>query len=189
MSDTKISKAVLVNNTFANNHALNGGAILNKGEMQIINNTFIMNTATDQNSPAAIYITNPGKGFIANSIILQKTDLSDTCYITAAAFVSSGHNIEDGDDCHFKPGLGDKINVDYTTVLMTTPELWGGLTKSFRLLSNSPAIGSAVNCPLTDQRGLLYQRPHAPGYCDAGAVEYEARVIELKTVMMPLVAH
>ena len=188
-SDKEISKAVLTNNTFFNNHALNGGAILNKGEMQIINSTFIMNTATDQNSPAAIIVNNPGKGFIVNSIILQKTDLSDTCYITASAFVSSGHNMEDRDGCHFNTSLGDKTKVDYNTVLMSTPETWGGLTKSFKLLSNSPAIGMAVNCPMTDQRGFLYQRPHAPGYCDAGAVEYDAQVIVLKTVMMPLMTH
>ena len=115
-------------------------------------------------------------GGVTNStgtIIFQNTILAGNvggnCANAAGAIQSNGgYNIDSETTCGFGSGSGSMSSTD---PLLGPFGNYGGSTKTVSLLPGSPAINAIVgnmNCPATDQRGVL--RPQGPR-CDIGAFE------------------
>jgi hypothetical protein len=135
-----------------------GGAIVNGGDLEIINSLLNGNSAG----------TNPGSfcgGAFVNTIVAGNK-IGNDCYLNAVP-TSLGHNLNGDNTCQFNQPT-DLINTD---PLLGPLQNNGGPTETTALLSGSPAIDSADNglCPATDQRGV--SRPWGSD-CDIGAYEY-----------------
>jgi CSLREA domain-containing protein len=153
----------LTNTTISGNTASGGSAIVN-GPATGIALTNV--TISDNNAFGGIgnsAITHVGGTFqILNTIIANNA--GSNCL--GLAIVSLGHNLEDANTC-LLTGTGDLPN---TNPLLLALHDYGGPTLTHALLAGSPAIdaGSNVDCPTTDQRGVV--RPQGAA-CDIGAFE------------------
>jgi hypothetical protein len=168
--------ATLTNVTFHNNFANTGGDVYNA--LQHGDTSGSIPVATLKNvtifEPGAIYF---GTGIYNTNgtVKLKNTIVSTYPSETACSgtITSLGHNLGDT-GCGLKASMHDLIAVDPRLDIFRN---WGGFTKTFYLLSDSPAIDAGTNngCPKNDQLGLL--RPQdgnndGTAVCDIGAVEF-----------------
>jgi CSLREA domain-containing protein len=150
----------VTNSTFSGNTANFGGGILNSsGTLTIANSTFSGNPATG----GGVYN-------VGGTATLRNTIVANSGSNCGGAIINGGNNIDDGTTCGWGTVSGSMSS--------TNPSLGGlanngGPTRTFALLSGSPAIDgvtfSAPNsAPSTDQRGVT--RPQGVRY-DIGAFE------------------
>ncbi len=166
--------ASLVNDTFTQNIAPQGAAVYSSTRLQILNSTFVDNTASDLVNGASLNLY--GLGFIQNSLVFQRANASTTCRIFGSEFVSQGGNIEDRDACQFHNAATDRNFADAAAILEPTLKTLPNSTNAFFMpLTNSEALGLGFNCPHSDQRGNFYRREFAPQSCDSGSIEFAAK--------------
>jgi CSLREA domain-containing protein len=166
-----VGKATIENVTFSRNTSLeySGTGIYSTSPITLTNATIVHNFGTG----AGFYYSGPSN--LKNTIIALHGE-SDNCSGDETELNSYGHNLEDKNTCNFDPfGKQDQINVD-PLLIGDTPQYNGGLTQTYALKINSPAIDNGTNtgCPATDQRG--YDRPKdgdgdGTPVCDIGAFE------------------
>jgi hypothetical protein len=160
----------ITNSTFANNTGSDGGGIKRyAGVMKISNSTFSGNRASQG-------------GGLSGGAILKNTVLADSgaggnCLVVGS---SAGHNLSDDNSCSsffIQPG-----DLNSTPAGLDPAGLQdnGGVTKTFALMSSSPALNAipVSACTdansvavATDQRGI--SRPQGLA-CDIGAFEASA---------------
>lgn len=173
-----VGTVTITNTTFFDNQASGGGGIYMRGTaLTITNATFNRNRADTGGALWNFAGTTKVKNTIFNDS-LNTNSSSSSLNCDGPAVISEGRNIVSDNSCVPNPG-----NVN--DLLGTDPKLEpfindnGGPTRTFMLLSDSPAIDYARTCPATDQRGVA--RPVGPN-CDVGAVEY-ARFLYLPLVL------
>jgi len=160
------STLVVVNSTFYNNSAANGGgggiyAFFSSGT--VTNSTFANNSAL---WGSAVYVEN-GTVTFANTVMAQQNNGSGACGATGEGpLIDSGGNIDAGDTCEFSAANGSFPNTD---PLLAPFQTLDGVNL-LPLLPGSPAIdiGMLKDCPFYDQRRAY--RPQG-GDCDSGAFE------------------
>ncbi len=145
-----------------------GGGIYTAGTLTIINSTIVNNDAGG--SGGGIEVDGTAWLMITNSILANNTigtdtidpadDGTDNISVNGSGFVISGYNI-DSDGTANLSGIGDQsgslaIPLD---VKLDSLGYYGGSTRIYALLADSPAIDAGTNlgAPTTDQRG--YSRP------------------------------
>lgn len=172
--------SVLENVTFSQNSSDNGSSIFSSTAITITNGTIVYNTGV-----GAAFI-NHGNSVFKNTIIGLHQD-SDNCS-GIGNFITLGNNLEDGDNCYFDEILNDLLNTE-PILIGDIPQNNGGLTYTYALDNNSPAIdaGTNIGCPATDQRG--FSRPidgdkNGTAICDIGAFELNP----YHTYYFPLIA-
>lgn len=163
----------IANSTFASNAAATGGGILHyAGVMKVSNSTFSGNRAQ----------TGGGGLWTSSTVTLKSTVMADSgaggnCGSDRAAGTSAGHNLSDDNSCSsffIQPG-----DLNSTPAGLDPAGLQdnGGATKTFALMSSSPALDAIpvsactdVNslAVATDQRGI--SRPQGSA-CDMGSLE------------------
>jgi hypothetical protein len=182
-------EALISNSTFTQNYACccntephisRGGAIYNNGTLRIVNSTFNNNQV---NIDGKHIYNNEGDVTIENSILATTSPIyawGDNC--AGSVVIDGGGNLQwpnDDDSCvgvHGDPKLAPLADN-------------GGLTRSFRLLSESAAIDNAVDSicsadPVnnTSQNGVT--RPHG-AQCDIGSFELDYLLVESITRVDP----
>ncbi len=180
---------VIENSTISANVARDtAGGITTNGRVTLKNVTISGNrvepTSTSESTTSGVGISSFGSGsytfvntIFSNNVVVGTTNTLANCGVTGSGsganfFVSSGHNLEDGDSCNLT-GQGDLKNTDPQLAALANN---GGLTDTMAIAQASPAIDAGDNtaCPNNDQRGDL--RP-ADGnidgtfVCDIGAFE------------------
>jgi CSLREA domain-containing protein len=176
----------LTNSTVSGNSAAVGAGIYaedyiySSARVQLFNTTVAFNTATQSGGGIAVIDTDDELAAVdmVNSIVARNSapTAPDIRLSGDYSFASAGHTLI-GD------GLGTGISNDggnlvgnvapYTAPIDPLLELLnqnGGPTTTHALLAGSPAIdvGTAENCPATDQRGV--PRPQGEA-CDMGSFE------------------
>ena len=195
----------LTASTVSNNTAtLNGGGILNFGDISLIENVTISgNTANDKgggiynqdditlvnhvtiasnnasSTGGGIYNEVDSKIEIRNSIVASNVQANCTLE-DAADLTSSGNNIESANTCNFglvsdKPGIDPKLGMLQDN---------GGATHTHMPAEDSEAIGNAntTKTVAVDQRSIA--RPQAAGV-DIGAVEREMADLTISKIDDP----
>ena len=159
--------ATITNSTFSGNSTgQSGGGISNAGTLTVINSSISGNSA-------------PSSGGIENTFNEYYTNIKNTllsgnpggnCY---GNFFDLGYNLDSGTTCGFSAPNHSMSNTDPKLGPLANN---GGLTPTFALLANSPAIDAgndtvcndATTVNKLDQRGIL--RPQG-AHCDIGAYE------------------
>ncbi|HLO17757.1 MAG TPA: right-handed parallel beta-helix repeat-containing protein [Anaerolineales bacterium] len=158
-------QALITNNTFDQNTALQGGGIyfspMSQGPLSTFSNNTIANS-----SGGGLYI-DKGSLELFNNILADILTSAD-CYAGDTASLTGDHNLVEAgaslpNSCSPVSIAGDP----HLDVLVSN----GGSTQTIALLADSPAInaGNDVKCPAADQRGI--KRPQG-AHCDLGAFEY-----------------
>jgi len=164
----------ITNSTFSGNSATGGfgaGIFANGGPgftVTITNSTFSGNSASG--GFGAAIKNNDVAGVIVRNTIIANSAAGGNCN---GAITNGGNNIDDGATCGWGAVSG---SMSSTNPLLGALANNGGPTRTFALLTSSPAIDgvtfSAPNsAPSTDQRGVA--RPRGAGF-DIGAHEYAA---------------
>lgn len=160
----------ITNSTFASNTAYQGGGVyVYTGQTKISNSTFSGNRA----------ITYGGGVFgapILKNTVLADSGAAGNCFVFVAA-TSAGHNLSDDSSCvsgFIKPGDLNGVPAGLDPAGLQDN---GGATKTFALVSGSPALdaipvsactGVDSHAVTTDQRGI--SRPQGSA-CDMGSFE------------------
>ena len=178
--NTEDTNTTITNSTFDTNTATtDGGGLYVGGTATVTNNTFSSNKAS--NNGAGI-INNGGTLALINTIIAgskgsdNTTDTGADCGNFGTIGTMKNNLIEDtgADAC----GLVDNVNGNVIgfSAFLGNLDYYGGVTKSFELLTSSKAIngGDNASCPLKDQTGDF--RLNADGgqggtVCDIGSYE------------------
>jgi hypothetical protein len=161
---------VLENVSISRNLSNGGSAIFSNGSL------FLTNSTINRNVGSGAGIANIGEVTFRNTIVVG-TIGTGNCSGTGT-FTSAGNNLEDGNTCQFNPAvMNDLINTN-PQLEGTAPLNNGGITKTWALGIESPAIDAGNNsgCPTFDQRG--YSRPRdgdgdRTEVCDIGAFEVQ----------------
>lgn len=157
------SNPILINVTFSGNSATSGGGEYDfSSSPAILNSTFTGNSATNQGG--GIFNTSlPVQ--IDNTILWGNTAPDGPQIMSYSGSISS--TVLEGDCPKW---------FTCTNIITADPKLgvlgdYGGFTQTIPLLEGSSAIdtGNDINCPETDQRGVI--RPQ-DAHCDIGAFEY-----------------
>lgn len=179
----------VTNTLFLSNSASFGGGINAYGNLLVINNTLVGNTA-DGTSPvnascagaAPLPVNNGtdyGGGIAANTATLTNTLLSGNpiggnCATVSTSVIDGGHNLDDANTCHFT-NTGSLTN---TNPLLGPYKvnLPGLAVATLGFPYNSPAVdgGDPNICPSNDMRGI--RRPIG-ARCDIGAYEAFSKVV------------
>jgi CSLREA domain-containing protein len=169
------SKTTIFNSTFSGNSSGKGEGYPSGIEN---NGTLHMQSSTMANKGSNGGIVN-GKSLplytgiegVADNIFKAENGFAN-CYISAGTvWTSGGYNIASDASCQLKE-IGDLENSD---PLLANFGSWGGPTKTFALLGNSPAINDRNDiCQLPVIQIFDDQKhwPRSDGKCDTGAVEY-----------------
>jgi uncharacterized repeat protein (TIGR01451 family)/CSLREA domain-containing protein len=192
LNDGNTATAIVSGTTFDHNTSGRAGALVNLfGQMTVTNSTFFQNSSsylvdgveTEYGTLKLVhntfFTTVPGTNvtlyFVSSTVQLRanliKTPQTKICDGVGALPISQGYNITNGSSLCAVAGIGDKTKTD--------PQLdsfgsYGGLTRTMKLLANSPALDAvpAVECTVNvDQRGI--SRPQFNG-CDSGAFEADS---------------
>ena len=167
----------LTNVTLSGNSSLaDGGGIRNRdgGTLSLANVTISSNSISSGDGGGLSLSTTTGAVTLRNTLIAGNTDNAGTfrpdCY-AATGLISLGYNlIGDSTGCTVTAQNGDQFGAGANPInaLLGPLQDNGGNTLTHELLADSPAIntGDALNCPVTDQRGL-----GRDAYCDIGAFE------------------
>ena len=159
----------ITNSTFSGNSANNGsgaGVFNNGGPLTITNSTFSGNSASG-GFGAGVYNNNVASQVTLRNTIVANSIGAGSC---GGGITNGGNNIDDGTTCGWGAVSGSRSS---TNPLLGSLANNGGPTRTFALLTSSPAIDgvtfSAPNgAPSTDQRGVA--RPQGARY-DIGAFE------------------
>jgi CSLREA domain-containing protein len=162
----------LLNCTISGNSTTgNGGGFQSTNGTYLFSNTTVtQNTATGNGG--GIY--KPfGTFTLKNNIIVGNTGASGSDCV--GTFTSSGGNVF-GSSGGCTAGGSDTTAASASSVLNTTLANNGGLTKTHRLITGSPALDFGSGCEATDQRGVT--RPidgngDSSAICDAGSYEFD----------------
>ncbi len=158
------SNVIIKNSTIsANSTAGDGGGILATGTAMTITNVTISEN-TSGGSGGGIRRAGTTASVTLKNTLVANNPTGGNC---SGTLVSSGNNLSgDGTCIDFTSG-GD---ITDTIALLSPLGNYGGPTKTYGLLSGSPAInaGNDSGCPNIDQRGV--SRPVGP-QCDIGAFE------------------
>jgi CSLREA domain-containing protein len=162
----------LLNCTISGNSTTgNGGGFQSTNGTYLFSNTTVtQNTATGNGG--GIY--KPfGTFTLKNNIIVGNTGASGSDCV--GTFTSSGGNVF-GSSGGCTAGGSDTTATSASSVLNTTLANNGGLTKTHRLITGSPALDFGSGCEATDQRGVT--RPidgngDSSAICDAGSYEFD----------------
>ena len=179
----------VTNTLFLSNSASFGGGINAYGNLRVINNTLVGNTADGAslvNVSCAGADPQPanngadyGGGISANTATLINTLLSrnpigGNCATLNSSITDGSHNLDDANTCNFT-NTGSLTNTNpllgpYKVNLPGLPVFTLGFPY------NSPAVdgGDPSICPATDMRGI--RRPIGPR-CDIGAYEAFSKVV------------
>jgi predicted outer membrane repeat protein len=194
------SNPVLENVTFSNNAAEWGGAISNgHSSPSIINATFYGNSATtyggaisneSNSNPILTHVTISGNSAVTYGGGIYN-DSNDVIVHNSIVYGNSGGEIYNSvggiavDYSIIQGGYPGADNIDSNPMLGPLQDN-GGFSNTMMLFTGSPAIdaGNHVNCPSTDQRGIV--RPQGNG-CDIGAVENQFRPTQTPTETVTLV--
>jgi hypothetical protein len=164
----------LVNNTFSDNRADEGGGLYKSGTATLTNNTFNLNRA---DHGGAVYnggdTTTVKNNIFANS--LNEAGSSPSLNCDGSVMQSEGRNIVSDNSCVPNPGsVGDLLGTDPML------GIWQGSPwRSHTPLPGSPAIDYGLNCPAIDQHSV--PRPVGPA-CDVGSIEV-AQLVYLPMVV------
>src|SRR6185295_10614716 len=111
---------------------------------------------------------------VANTLIVGEPGGDPNCPTTTPGglgVVSLGGNISsDASICNLKPNeLDDQVGVTDSGLAADLADN-GGETLTLSIPENSPAVGAglAINCPVTDQRGVDRPTPCAVGAFEPG---------------------
>ncbi len=156
----------IVNTTFYNNQASNGGTGGAVSITSAASGTINNSTLANNSSQGTIEVSQNGTLHLRNTIV-SNTISNQNCY-----FSGSGALIDDGNNIQFGGTISKSCDASITQV---DPKLGpfannGGFTNTMALLASSPAIdaGNDAACAATDQRGIA--RPIG-AHCDIGAYE------------------
>jgi uncharacterized repeat protein (TIGR01451 family) len=167
----------LINTTFSDNTALNGGAIdfVTGTPSSLVNDTIAFNNAESGGGGGILgagSVTNTSAIGVQNTIITGNKGGDCDAVLNSA---DAGNNL-DGDGSCFtgSSAPGDQIGV--ADPLVAGPADNGGSVLTDALLAGSPAInaGSNTNCPPTDARGV----PRTSA-CDSGAFQTATATLAL----------
>lgn len=166
----------IVNSTIAHNSSTQGlGAISANSSVSILNSAIVSNRS--ETAPAAAVGGTPLT--VRNSVFVDNRDTAGPLNCASAGPLTSfGGNVSDDASCG--TGATDKPNVN---PLLGSLALHGGTTQVYDLLSGSPAIDAASQCPAVDQRGVA--RPQGAG-CDSGPYELVPAPAAVPTPAMTL---
>jgi hypothetical protein len=151
----------IFNSTLAGNLSEGNGGINGNDTVQIISSAIVGNRSSGTFGAGV-------SGFslsVKDSIFADNRNAAEL--LNCASFMgvkSLGGNVEDAATC--APIAGDRPKVDPR---LGTLALHGGTTLLYDLLSGSPAIDFAAQCPPSDQRGVT--RPQGTA-CDSGPFEF-----------------
>jgi CSLREA domain-containing protein len=151
----------LLNSTLAWNSSEGNGGINGNAAVTVSSSAVVFNRSDGSENVGV-------KGTpltVRDSIFAGNTNTAGTlnCF-SFTAITSLGGNVSDDATCG--AGGGDRPNVN---PLLGTLALHGGTTQVYDLLSGSPAIDVASQCPPLDQRGVA--RPQGAA-CDSGPYEF-----------------
>jgi hypothetical protein len=153
----------LLNSTLSGNAAVGygGGLFATTGTAQLTNVTFNLNIAAREGG--GLYKSDGASLSLINTIIANNT--GGDCGLQNP-LTSNGYNLAGDATC----GLNNTGDLENTDPLLSPLADNGGFTLTHLPQAASPALdgGSNINCPATDQRGIV--RPQK-GVCDIGAVE------------------
>ncbi len=183
------SASGVTNTLFLSNSASFGGGINAYGNLQVINNTLVGNTADGAslvNASCAGAAPQPvnngtdyGGGISANTATLINTLLSrnptgGNCATVSSSIIDGGHNLDDANTCNFT-NTGSLTNAN-PLLGPYKVNLPGLAVSTFGFPYNSPAVdgGDPSVCPSTDMRGI--RRPIG-ARCDIGAYEAFSKVV------------
>lgn len=194
-----------------NNRAVKvGGGMSATGpgpNFKIVNSTIAFNVVQQTGSGAGIFSAN-AKSTVKNSTIAYNTVPNDSSSVgagihasditltnTVVAYNTGGWNNEwscmgtirnggqnlqfPGKTCGGIPSRDAKLAASLTPAL---PNVTIGTTQTLALLSGSPALNKAKDCPGKDQRGVI--RPQGDG-CDIGAWELEGTAPGVPVITAP----
>ena len=179
----------VTNTLFLSNSASFGGGINASGNLQVINNTLVGNTADGAslvNASCAGAAPQPadngtdyGGGIAANTATLINTLLSrnpigGNCATSNSSIIDGGHNLDDANTCNFtNTGSLTNMNPLLGPYKINLPGL---AVSTLGFPYNSPAVdgGDPSVCPSTDMRGI--RRPIG-ARCDIGAYEAFSKVV------------
>lgn len=205
----------LINSSVTGNTAKDRGAgISGTGpgpNFKIINSTIAFNKVNQTGSAAGIFSVN-NKSTVKNSTIAYNTVPNDASSVGAAihgdvtltntiiayntggwnkvwsclgSIKNGGHNLQfPSNTCGGGIPVKDAKLSD--TLLPALDVLTFGETQTLALLSGSPAINKAANCPAKDQRGVT--RPQGDA-CDIGAWELEGSAPGVPVITAPAPDH
>jgi hypothetical protein len=160
----------LVNSTVSGNHAGFGGGIAVSGSLgssvvavaTVINSTIAANNATDG---GGIYVGEGGVLVLENSLVGNTATTNANCRIDGAISLQ-GTNLSHDVSCG---AAGPGMIVDEPLLVPLFAN--GGPTKTHALPKDSPAVGAATNCTVTDDQRYV-ARPQGLA-CDIGAFEFD----------------
>lgn len=156
----------LVNNTFSNNRADQGGGVYKTGTAVLTNNTFNENRA---DLAGALYNA-AGTSTVMNNIFANSLDEAGSgpsLNCDGPTMLSMGRNIISDNSCVPNPSsVGDLHGTD---PLLGIWNALGGPIHAYAPLPGSPAIDYGLDCPATDQRG--WPRPLGAA-CDVDSIEF-----------------
>ncbi len=165
--------ATITNSTFTENSANTGGALHNIGNLLLVNNTLVNNTAYEL---TAVAIDNYiGVTTLINNLFMHHFPPQLTCsYESPLSSYDDGSTNNLIDYTGFN-GSCPAEQVAEETLPLSSLGNYGSSTQTFALLPGSIAIdhGSSADCPVADQR----DQPRY-GACDVGAYEAQGFVLE-----------
>jgi hypothetical protein len=162
----------MTNVTIANNHArvsLGAGMTVNQNVTGTLWQVTIAGNTTAGSASFASAING------GNSIVLKNTLIADNTKVFIWENTSCNHS-HTGQGANYQwpeenaggqSELACAGNTVFADPLLGDLERNGGLTETILPEAGSPAIGTATDCPATDQRG----EPRAPPSCTPGATE------------------
>lgn len=150
----------IINNTFVGNTARQrqGGAVSvpNGGTANITSSTFVDNVAVAASAAQGLY----GRSAIIKGALFAGAPGKPTCFFEDVSSVDDS-SVSTGTGC------GSATTVTYDSLNLLGLGSWGGPTPTVWIGPGSSAIGvNNGTCPATDQRGAARTAP-----CDAGAFE------------------
>ena len=169
----------LSNVSFNWNNNVVGGALYTSETVATttLDHVTMSDNLTGSSGAYDIYNAVPANPVVVHNSILE-AGISAACVGAVAA--TSSYNIDSGTSCSLP---GGQHNQSSTDPLLGVFDFHGGITMTFPLAFNSPAVDSANSaaCPVTDQRGVLRpidgNRDGITG-CDIGAY-----VLQLKAYL------
>lgn len=176
----------IINSTIAFNRVKQTGSAAGifsaNNRSTVKNSTIAFNTVPNDASSVGAAIH--GDVTLTNTVIAHNTGGWNGVWSCLGSIGNGGHNLQfPSNTCGSIPVKNAKLS---DTLLPALNELDFGETQTLALLSGSPAINKAANCPAKDQRGIV--RPQGDA-CDIGAWELEGSAPAIPVITAPTDGH